>query len=609
MCGIIGYIGPKNIVPVLLEGLKKLEYRGYDSAGVAVADGGEVRIRRVLGKISVLEESLAAEPIQGTYGLGHTRWATHGRPSEMNAHPHVDCTGDLVIVHNGIIENYLTLKRRLRDEGHAFRTETDTETIAHLIEKHFRGDLETAVRAAVAELEGAFAVAAISARDPEKIVVAKHGPPAVIGIGDGETIVSSDINPILSYTPKVVFLEDEEMAVIDPAGARFTNFRGQPVDKKVETIHWNPLQIEKRGFKHFMLKEIFEQPEVIRDTIMGRVSLDEGEVLLDEIGAPAEVLASVRKAVIIACGTSYHAALAGKYFLESLAQVPTDVEYASEYRYRDFILDKDTLVVVISQSGETADTLAALRASKGRSAAVLAITNAVSSSVAREAHGVLYTHAGPEIGVAATKTFTAQMTALALLALYAGQKKGTLGKTVALDILQELQRLPHKVERVLGRARTLEDLAQHYVPFSHFLYLGRWVNFPVALEGALKLKEISYIHAEAYPGGEMKHGPIALIDEKMPTLAIVPRDRVYEKMLSNIAEIKARSGFILAVAEEDDAEISKHVDVVIPVPSSHALLTPFLTVVPLQLFAYYIAAKRGADVDQPRNLAKSVTVE
>jgi len=609
MCGIIGYIGPKSLVPVLVEGLKKLEYRGYDSAGVAVVDGGAVSIRRVLGKIAVLEESLRADPLRGSYGLGHTRWATHGRPSETNAHPHIDCTGELVVVHNGIIENYLDLKKRLREEGHRFRTETDTEVIAHLIEKHFRGDLGAAVRTAAAELEGAFAVAAIASRDPRKIVVAKNGPPAVVGLGDGETIVSSDINPILVHTSKVVFLEDGEMAVIDGNGAKFTDFRGIPLDKKVETIGWNPLMIEKRGFKHFMLKEIFEQPEVIRDTLMGRVSLDAGEVLLDEIGLTEGVLAKVRRAVVIACGTSYHAGLAGQIFLETLAKIPASVEYASEFRYRDFLMDKETLVVVISQSGETADTLAALRASKPRCAAVVAVTNAVSSSIAREAHGVLYTHAGPEIGVAATKTFTAQMTALALLALDLGQKRGALEAKDVLGILEEMQRLPHKVERVLSRAKDVEDLAARFVSFSHFLYLGRWVSFPAALEGALKLKEISYIHAEAYAGGEMKHGPIALIDEKMPTLVVVPKDRVYEKMLSNIAEIKARAGYILAVAGEADAEIARHVDVVLPVPEVHPLLSPFLTVLPLQLFAYDIAAKRGADVDQPRNLAKSVTVE
>ncbi len=609
MCGIIGYVGPRPVIHVLIEGLKRLEYRGYDSAGIAVVEGGAVKVRRVQGKISALEASLLKDPLSGVYGIGHTRWATHGRPSEENAHPHRDCSGDIVIVHNGIIENYLSLKAALKAEGHVFTTETDTEVIGHLIEKRFRGSLEEAFRAALAELQGAFAVAAISAKDPGRIVVAKSGPPVVVGLGEGETFVSSDINPILSYTQKIVFLEDGEMAVLDGAGARFFDFAGRSVKKNVETLAWNPMMIEKRGFKHFMLKEIFEQPEVVRDTITGRTSLDSGDVSLGEIGIAPDILKSVDRAVIIACGTSYHAGLAGKYFFESLARVPTDVEFASEFRYRDFILNPSTLVIVVSQSGETADTLAALRAVKDRCAASLAITNSVSSSIAREAHGVLYTHAGPEIGVAATKTFTAQMTALALTALYLGQIRGTIDAATRVELIQELYRIPHKMERVLGQAKSVEDLAARFVSYSHFLYLGRWVNVPTAMEGALKLKEISYIHAEAYPGGEMKHGPIALIDEKMPTLVIVPKDRVYDKMLSNIAEIKARAGTILAVATEDDPRIRDHVDVVISIPAAHPLLTPFLAVLPLQLFSYYIAAKRGADVDQPRNLAKSVTVE
>jgi len=609
MCGIIGYIGPKKVVPILIEGLKKLEYRGYDSAGVALVDKGKVHVKRVKGKIKELEASLKKSPLAGSYGLGHTRWATHGRPSEENAHPHRDCSGRIVIVHNGIIENYLTLKRKLKNEGHTFTTETDTEVIAHLIEKHFKGSLENAVRGAIAVLEGAFAIAAISADDPDKIVAAKLGPPVVVGFGAGEYLLSSDINPILSHTQKVAFLEDGEMAVLEASGVTFTDFKGNAVKKKVETLAWNPMMVEKRGFKHFMLKEIFEQPEVVRDTLLGRTSLDSGKVLLDEIGVKTQRLKKIRKAVLIACGTSYHAGLVGKYFFESLAGIPVDVEYASEYRYRDFILDKETLVVVISQSGETADTLAALRASKDKCATALAVTNAVSSSIAREAHGVLYTHAGPEIGVAATKTFTAQMTALALIALYVAQARGTVDRKASLAFIQEFQRIPHKMEKILGQAKLIEDLALHFVPFSHFLYVGRWVNFPVALEGALKLKEISYIHAEAYPGGEMKHGPIALIDENMPTMAIIPEDRVYDKMLSNISEIKARLGYVVAVAHENDPQIHQRVDAVIPVPAAHPLLMPFLTVVPLQLFAYYIAAKRGADIDQPRNLAKSVTVE
>ena len=609
MCGIIGYIGPKRVVPVLIEGLKKLEYRGYDSAGVALVDKGKVHVRRVKGKIKDLEASLKKSPLAGSYGLGHTRWATHGRPSEENAHPHRDCSGRIVIVHNGIIENYLALKRKLKGEGHSFTTETDTEVVAHLIEKHFKGSLENAVRAAIAVLEGAFAIAAISADDPDKIVAAKLGPPVVVGFGHDEYLLSSDINPILSHTQKVAFLDDGEMAVIEPSGVTFTDFKGNAVRKKIETLSWNPMMIEKRGFKHFMLKEIFEQPEVVRDTLLGRTSLDSGKALLDELGVKPQLLKKVRKVVLIACGTSYHAGLVGRHFFESLAKLPADVEYGSEFRYRDIILDKETLVIVISQSGETADTLAALRASKDKCAAALAVTNAVSSSIAREADGVLYTHAGPEIGVAATKTFTAQMAALALIALYVAQARGAVDKKAGLAFIQELQRIPHKMEKILGQAKTIEELALRFVPFSHFLYLGRWVNFPVALEGALKLKEISYIHAEAYPGGEMKHGPIALIDEKMPTMAIIPQDRVYDKMLSNVSEIKARLGYVLAVVQENDPRIRQRVDAVIPVPEAHPLLMPFLTVVPLQLFAYYIAAKRGADVDQPRNLAKSVTVE
>lgn len=609
MCGIIGYLGPKEAVPVILEGLKKLEYRGYDSAGIAVVREDDIHIRRVKGKIQKLEETLRESPLDGDYGLGHTRWATHGRPSEENAHPHRDCSGTIVVVHNGIIENYLELKRMLQEEKHVFQTETDTEVIAHLIERNFENSLEQAVNASIVHLEGAFAFAVISSRDPGKIVVVKAGPPAVIGVGDGEWLVSSDINPILSHTRKVVFLNDQEMAVITQQEAKYFDFQGNPLTKKALELAWNPLMVEKKGFKHFMLKEIFEQPQVVRDTLQGRVSLDSGAVFLEEVRIFPEVLRELSRVVIIACGTSYHAGLIGGYLVESLAKIPVDVEYASEYRYRDFILDKNCLVVVISQSGETADSLAALRAVKRRGLPSLAICNVMGSSIAREADSVLYTHAGPEIGVAATKTFSAQLTALELLALYLAQLKGTLEEKKILMLIEELQRIPHKMERILHRAREIEELAARFVLYSHFLYLGRGLNFPVALEGALKLKEISYIHAEAYPGGEMKHGPIALIDDKMPTMVIVPKDRVYEKMLSNISEVRARSGYLLAVAYEDDREIMGIVHDVLLVPESMEFFTPFLTVLPLQLFAYYIAAKKGLDVDQPRNLAKSVTVE
>ena len=609
MCGIFGYIGQRNASPILIEGLKKLEYRGYDSAGVALVDENQIKIRRVKGKINALEKSLNDSPLNGNYGISHTRWATHGRPSEENAHPHQDCTGSLVVVHNGIVENYISLKNTLKEEGHTFRTETDTEVIVHLIEKYFQGSLEEAFLQALKELEGAYAVAALSVQDPNKIVVAKKGPPAVIGLGDNEYFISSDINPLLSHTKKIVFLEDGEMAVLEPEGVKFKDFEGSPLEKRADLITWSPLMIEKGGFKHFMLKEIFEQPQVVRDTLKGRISLDTGKVFMDETGLSPKVLKDITRVVIIACGTSYHAGLVGKYFIETLARIPVDVEYASEYRYRDFILDKKDLVVIISQSGETADSLSALRAAKKKNPFSLAICNVVNSSIARETDGVLYTHAGPEIGVAATKTFSAQMAALALLALHLAQIKGEIDEEASLPLIQDLQRIPHKAEKILSQAKSIEKLALNFVSFSHFLYLGRWVSFPIALEGALKLKEISYVHAEAYPGGEMKHGPIALIDDKMPTMAVVPKDKVYEKMLSNISEVKTRIGYVLAVAFEDDEGIKGKVDDVIPIPPVNPLFSPFLTLIPLQLFAYYIAAKRGADVDQPRNLAKSVTVE
>jgi glucosamine--fructose-6-phosphate aminotransferase (isomerizing) len=609
MCGIIGYLGSGNAVPILIDGLRRLEYRGYDSAGVAVLRDGKILVRRVKGKIRDLDESLSASPLEGSCGLGHTRWATHGRPSEENAHPHRDCSGTVVVVHNGIIENYVQLKDELIREGHIFRTETDTEVIAHLIEKHLQGSLEEAVRAAIRRLEGAYAVAAMSTRDPGKIVAAKIGPPAVVGLGDGEFLISSDINPILGHTSRVVFLEDNEIAVLERHGVRFLNFEGRSLNKTVDHLSWNPLMIEKKGFKHFMLKEIFEQPQVVRDTLEGRISQGSGRVYLEESGLRPGEAKKIERVLIIACGTSYHAGLAGKYFIESLARVPVTVEYASEYRYHDLLLNPRTLVVVISQSGETADSLAALRTIRKAGGLTLAVSNVENSTIPREAGRALFTHAGPEIGVAATKTFSAQLAALALLALYLAQAKGKGDEELRAPLIQDLLRVPHKLERTLADATRLEDLAQRFLAFTHFLYLGRWVSFPVALEGALKLKEISYLHAEGYAGGEMKHGPIALIDENMPTLAVVPKDRSYEKMLSNISEIKARSGYILGLAFEGDGEIAGHTDEVIRVPACAPLWSPFLTVVPLQLFAYHIAAKRGADVDQPRNLAKSVTVE
>ncbi len=609
MCGIIGYTGKQDIVPILIEGLKKLEYRGYDSAGIAVLNGDDVQIRRVEGKIKILEDSLREEKLTGTYGIGHTRWATHGRPSEENAHPHWDCTHSIVVVHNGIIENYLEIKNTLRDEGHKFVSETDTEVIAHLIEKYFNNSLEGAVQKAVRELEGNFAISVVSKKEKDKIVTAKIGPPTVIGLGKGENFISSDLNPLLPYTQEIIFLEDGEMAVVEPDSVRFLDFEGNPLEKKAEHISWSPLMVEKQGYKHFMLKEIFEQPQVIRDTLSGRLSLDTGNVFLEEIGISESTLQKLKRIVIIACGTSYHAGLVGKCFIETLAGVPTDVVFASEYRYEDYILDDHTLAVLVSQSGETADTLAAFKSMVEKNNPSLAICNVKNSSISRTADGVLLTHAGPEIGVAATKTFSAQMAALALLAIRLAKVRGILSPEDNLMLMKDLQRIPHKMEEILMRAKEIEEISQQFVSYSHFLYLGRWASFPIALEGALKLKEISYIHAEGYPGGEMKHGPIALIDEKMPTMVIIPKDRVYDKMLSNISEIKTRMGYVIAVAFEDDQEILDKVDKVIPVPVTNPLFTPFLTTIPLQLFAYYIASIRGADVDQPRNLAKSVTVE
>lgn len=609
MCGIIGYIGRQNAVSILLEGLKKLEYRGYDSAGIALVDNGNIRRSRVKGKIAQLEAKLQSHPIDGAYGLGHTRWATHGRPSEENAHPHIDCTDSLVVVHNGIIDNYLELKSSLQGKGHKFITETDTEVIVHLIEEHFSGNLEDAVLKSVSLLEGAFAIAVIAAQDPDKIVAARNGPPLAVGLGEEEFFVSSDINPLLSHTRRFVFLEDKEIAVVTPSGLDLFSFSGKSLNRTPDLISWSPLMVEKGGFKHFMLKEIFEQPTVLRDTLKGRISMDSGEVYLEERGLDSEKLRGISKVVLIACGTSYHAGLVGKYLIESLAGLPVDVEYASEYRYRDSILDQHSLVLALSQSGETADTIAALKSIKDQSPLTLSVTNVANSSMTRETEGVLLTHAGPEIGVAATKTFTAQMGILALLAVYLAQLHKRWDKNNGLVFLSELQRLPHKMEHILGHANEFEAAGLEFISASHFLFLGRWVNYPIALEGALKLKEISYIHAEGYPGGEMKHGPIALIDDKMPTMVIAPRDRVYEKILNNISEVRARLGKVIAVAWEDDRDIASKVDRVLSIPSTDPLLTPFLTTLPLQLFAYYIASARGADVDQPRNLAKSVTVE
>jgi glutamine---fructose-6-phosphate transaminase (isomerizing) len=624
MCGIIGYIGGKQVLPILIDGLRRLEYRGYDSAGVAVVRNGAIELRRSAGKLARLEEALKANPLEGEYGIGHTRWATHGRPTEENAHPHRDCTGQIVVVHNGIIENYLDLKRQLQKEGHRFVTETDTEIVAHLVEREMKrgasdaggakhDGLENAVRRALLYLRGLFALVLISADDPEKIVTVRNGPPIVVGLGDNEFFVASDIPAVLSHTRDVVFLGDEEMAVITPGGVEFTDYSGRAVSKKSTRVSWDPVMAEKAGYKHFMLKEIFEQPWAVKETVLGRASVESGQVFLQEVAIPDQVLRDVERVVILACGTSWHAGLVGKFMIETLARVPVDVDYGSEYRYRDPIVSKNTLAIVITQSGETADTLAALREAKKKGARSISICNVVGSMATRETDGTVYTHAGPEIGVASTKAFTSQLVALHLLAVYLGQIRGSLTADAARPHLDALTQLPLLLEQTLKCEPLTEEIARRFYQRSDFLYLGRGINYPIALEGALKLKEISYIHAEGYPAGEMKHGPIALIDEQMPVVTIAPNDHVFEKMIGNVQEAKARGGSVVALTTPGQHGIqdllSPSQDFLITVPGSHPLLTPVLMVVPLQLLAYHIAVRRGCDVDQPRNLAKSVTVE
>jgi glutamine---fructose-6-phosphate transaminase (isomerizing) len=614
MCGIIGYIGPKEVVPVLIDGLRRLEYRGYDSAGVAVVHDGAVELRRSAGKLSRLEDVITLNPISGDYGVGHTRWATHGRPTEENAHPHRDCTGKIVVVHNGIIENYLDLKQELQRQGHQFVTETDTEIVAHLVERETKDDgLENAVRRALMFIRGLFALVLLSADDPEKIVAVRNGPPIVVGLGDAEFFVASDIPAILSHTRDVVFLGDEEMAVITRTGVAFTDFFGRPVSKATQRVLWDPIMAEKAGYKHFMLKEIFEQPTAARETILGRVSQETGKVFLEEMKITDDQLRAVEKVTVLACGTSWHAALVGKFMLERLARMPVEVDYGSEYRYRSPIVSSKTLAVVITQSGETADTLAALREAKREGACSISICNVVGSMATRETDGTIYTHAGPEIGVASTKAFTSQLVALYLLGLRLGQVRGTLSPEASKPHIEGLLQLPQLLEQALKIAPAVEDVAAAFQTRTDFLYLGRGINYPIALEGALKLKEISYIHAEGYPAGEMKHGPIALIDERMPVVALAPNDLVFEKMVGNMQEVKARGGSVIALATRGDHKLASLLDskrdVVLEVPPAPELLTPIVMVLPLQLLAYDIAVRRGCDVDQPRNLAKSVTVE
>ena len=624
MCGIVGYVGKKSVVPIILDGLRRLEYRGYDSAGIAVGGNGDgLQIRRAEGKLHNLEEAIRQKPLQGSYGIGHTRWATHGRPTEENAHPHRDCTGKIVVVHNGIVENYLSLKKELIEEGHKFTTETDTEIIAHLVEKYSASSgngrlvtLEDAVRLAVKQVSGVFALAVISTDDPNKIVAARNGPPAVVGLGDEEYFVASDVPAILYHTRDIFFLADGDLAVVTPNGVQLTDFDGKPVQRQVQHVTWDPIMAEKGGFKHFMLKEIYEQPRAVRDTTLGRVSQDTGKIFLEEIEISEGELRAASKINIIACGTSWHAGLAGKFMIESLARVPAEVDYASEWRYRNPIVERDAITLVISQSGETADTIAAQREAKSRGSKTLAICNVVGSMITREAAGTIYTHAGPEIGVASTKAFTGQLTALYIFAMYLAQVRGVMKSDQARSAMQELTRIPAKLENILTHDEACDELAKRYQKVHDFLFLGRGIHYPIALEGALKLKEISYIHAEGYPAGEMKHGPNALIDENLPVVVIATRDvnnsgavLRYEKTISNLKEVKARSGVVIALATEGDEEIEEAADHVLYIPPAPEELSPILEIVPLQLLAYHIAVRRGCDVDQPRNLAKSVTVE
>lgn len=612
MCGIVGYIGSKPCVPIILEGLKRMEYRGYDSAGVALLENGLVNVRKRAGKVSdlvtmMLESGLASS---AKIGMGHTRWATHGEPNDPNAHPHSDCKGKIAIVHNGIIENYLTIKKKLLKEGHSFKSETDTEVLAHLIEEMYleTKNLFSAVRLALCEVTGTYGLVVISSYEPDKIIAARMGSPLIIGVGDGENLVAADSSAMVAHTRKVVYLDDGEIAEITKDGFHTTTIGDVSVEKEIHQLTFELAQIERAGYPHFMLKEINEQPETIRNAMRGRLLVKTGEVKLGGLSDVSDKLLEAKRIIIIGCGTSWHAGLVGEYMLEQMAQIPTEVEYASEFRYRNPVIHSNDVVLVISQSGETADTLAALRLAKEKGATVLGIVNVVGSTIARETEAGVYIHAGPEIGVASTKAFTSQLTVLALITLMIARAKG-LHEKQAKEFAEELLRLPDKVSSVLERDNEIKELAHKFKDAKNFLYLGRGANFPVALEGALKLKEISYIHAEGYPAAEMKHGPIALIDHEMPVVFIVPKDAIYEKVINNIQEVKARKGRIIAVADEDDTDIEKMVDYTIRVPHTCDLLSPIVNSIPLQLLSYHMAVARGTNVDQPRNLAKSVTVE
>lgn len=609
MCGIIGYIGEKKAVPVLIEGLRRLEYRGYDSAGVAYLEDGDIKVHRSVGKLSNLEGVLDGKRTSSKIGIGHTRWATHGKPSEENAHPHQ--SGSLIIVHNGIIENYLSLKKELLEEGRVFNSETDTEVIVHLMDKYLSEGkgFEDAVRLSLNKLKGAYALCVLNEKDPDLLIATRNGCPLVVGIGEEEWFVASDIPAILSHTRRMIFLEDGDMAIISRKGIEFKGPGGKKIERKTETISWNPVMAERGGYRHFMLKEIHEQPQALLDTFRGRIYPETREVLLPEFALKQAEIENLTKITMVACGTSWHAAIVGKYIIEKLARIPVEIDIGSEFRYRDPILEKDSLLVALSQSGETADTLAAMREARKKGARIVSVCNVVGSTLARESDGVLYTHAGPEIGVAATKTFTSQLMALFLMGLHLGLIKKQIKPGEVDELMEAVLNLPRAIENALQGEEIIRAVAKKYFKYRDFLFLGRGINYPIALEGALKLKELSYIHAEGYPSGEMKHGPIALIDENMPVVVLAPRDLVYEKVISNVMEVNARGGNIIAVAEEGDKAIKEITDDIIRVPRVHPLLMPIVLAIPMQLLAYHIAVLRGCDVDQPRNLAKSVTVE
>jgi glucosamine--fructose-6-phosphate aminotransferase (isomerizing) len=609
MCGIVGYIGPRNVVGVLMDGLHRLEYRGYDSAGIAVVDHGVVVGTKRVGKLGNLEEALREHPLSGSAGIGHTRWATHGRPSDSNAHPHLDCSGRIAVIHNGIIENYAALRAALSAKGHRFSSDTDTEVVAHLIEEHYKGDLAAAVRAVLAQVHGAYALGVLSADSPDEIVFARNGAsPLVVGLGHGETFVASDTPAIMEYTRRQLVIHEGEVVVVTREGAEISTFAGDPVEREVTKISWDVRAAEKGGFKHFMLKEIYEQPKVVRDTLAGRIR-DDGTVDLSEVGLSDAQLKKIRKVTIFACGTAYHAAMYGMYLIRQLAKLPVELELASEFRYSHPVVDCDTLAVAVSQSGETADTLEAVRVAKAGGAVLLGVCNRVGSALARTADATLYTHAGPEIGVAATKTFTAQCAAMALLALHIARVRGSADVDELREIGTALLNAPSLVDQALNGDEDIIPVARRYAKSKTVLFLGRHVNFPIALEGALKLKEISYIHAEGYAAGEMKHGPIALLDDGVPCVVIATRSPIEEKVLSNMSEAKARESRIIAVANPNDDAVVEMADVILTVPQTHHLIAPIVNVVPLQLLAYHIADRKGCDVDQPRNLAKTVTVE